>query len=419
MTTINSNGRRLRMGLLGVGHGGSELISTFDQSPLVDFVAAADTDPGRLDALREGHADVRVYDSGEKLCADPDIDSVWIATPNRLHAEQTVMAAKAGKHIICYQPMGVTFKEAARMAEAADKYNVKLLVGGLHSFFGPIRAIRRLILSGEMGAVKAMHSIAYTDWMLAPRTPDESTAALGGGVVISMAPHQMDSLRLLGGGMIRSVRGSVGDWSPIRDCTGYYSAFLEFEDGAVATMVYDGYGYFMTSELVAWGSDIGLQNSTPDSRAAVRAGLVDGSLKGKELDRKQTVRVGAAGGAFMHEQASQERKPWVPGHIGVTTITCERGDIRQAPFGLYTYDDEGNRELTVEDPVRRVGRVELEEFYDAVVNGKRLHRDGAWGMATVEAQTAIARSANLRREIKLTHQVPMSPSYDTDVPVAG
>jgi phthalate 4,5-cis-dihydrodiol dehydrogenase len=418
MTTTSNNGRQLRVGLLGVGHGGSELISTFDQSPLVDLVAAADINPSRLDALRSDHPHVRTYDSGQKLCADPDVDMIWIATPNWVHAEQTVMAARNGKDIICYQPMGTTLKEAARMAEAADKYNVKLMIGGLHSFFGPIRAIRRLILSGQMGEVKAMHSMAYTDWMLAPRTPEESTAP-GGGVVVSMAPHQMDTLRLLGGGQVRSVRGSIGDWSSIRDCTGYYSAFLEFEDGAVATMVYDGYGYFMTSELVAWGNDIGLQNSTPDSRAGVRNGLLDGSLRGKELERKQTVQVGAAGSAFMQEQASQERKPWVPGHIGVTTITCERGDIRQAPFGLYIYDDEGNHELAVEDPVRRVGRVELEEFYDAVVNSKPLYRDGAWGMATVEAQTAIVRSAKLRREIKLSHQVPMPSNYDTDVPIAG
>ena len=102
----------------------------------------------------------------------------------------------------------------------------------------------------------------------------------------------------------------------------------------------------------------------------------------------------------------------MPLHLGITVATCERGDIRQSAYGLYVYDDDGNREEPVEDMLRRVGVVEIEEFYDVVVNDRPLYHDGRWGLATMEAQMAILQSAEKRREIKLRHQVAMPAGYD-------
>ena len=405
-------GKPLKMGLIGVGHGGSELLPMFEQAPQVELVAATDINPVRLEAVQAEHPEVRTYGSVKELCGDPEVDSVWIATPNDLHKSHTIMAASAGLNIICYKPMGTTLREAVSMVEAADKHGVKLMIGGLHSFYGPFRAMRRMIASGSMGAVRAIHSIAYTDWMLAPRVPEEVDPARGGGVFHRQAPHQVETLRFLGGGMVRSVRGTVGQWSSVRPSAGYFSAFLDFEDGTVATMAYNGYGYFMTSELVPWGNTRGLLSSTPESRAEVRRGLIDGSGLGNELERKESVRVGSTGGNFMAQQRSNERQPWMPLHLGITVATCERGDIRQSAYGLYVYDDDGNREEPVEDMLRRVGAVEIEEFYDAVVNDRPLYHDGRWGLATMEAQMAILQSAEKRREIKLRHQVAMPAGYD-------
>ena len=409
---VGTANRVLKFGLIGVGHGGSELIPTFEQSDKVELVAAADIDTRLLDALKKEHPEVRMYDDAKKMVNDPDIDAVWVATPNGLHKAHSNMATQAGKDVICLKPMGVTVREAVSMVETADKHGVKLMIGGLHSFYGPMRAMRRMIASGQMGAVRAIHSMAYTDWLLAPRLPDEVDPSIGGGMFQRQAPHQVETLRFLGGGMVRGVRGAVGQWSTVRGCPGYYSAFFEFEDGAVASMIYNGYGYFMTSELVAWGNNNGLLHSTPDSRAEVRKGLIDGSGLGNEFARKDTLRIGTTGGNFMASQRSNERKPWVPQHLGVTVATLERGDIRQSPYGLYVYDDEGNREEPVEEMVRRVGLVEVDEFYDAVVNHQPLYHDGRWGLATMEAQMAIMSSAEKHREVKLRYQVPMAPGYD-------
>ena len=102
------------------------------------------------------------------LLADPDVEAVWIATPNRFHAEQTIQAAQNGKHIVVEKPMALNLADAERMIEAADKNGVSLLCGHTQGFMPQVRAMRRVIKSGRLGPVKAVHSVAYTDWMVSP-----------------------------------------------------------------------------------------------------------------------------------------------------------------------------------------------------------------------------------------------------------
>jgi phthalate 4,5-cis-dihydrodiol dehydrogenase len=84
--------------------------------------------------------------------------------------------------------------------------------------------------------------------------------------------------------------------------------------------------------------------------------------------------------------------------------TCELGEIRQSPSGLYVYDDEGRHDepLTVGGNVRMNEALELRR----ALAGERIFRDGAWGMATLEVVLAIAESAASRSEVMLKHQVP-------------
>ena len=394
------------MGLIGVGHGGAELIPRFEESDQVDLVAAADTNPAHLQMLQSVHPEVRVYDSAERLCADPDVDAVWVATPNNLHFTHAMLAARAGKHVVTHKPMGTSLREATKLVETAEANGVHIMVGGLLSHSGPVQGMRRLIASGELGELRALHSFAYTDWMLLPRVPEEVDVERGGGVVNRQAPHQIDSIRLIGGGMLRSVRGYVGQWSGVRPCPGYFAGFFEFQDGSSASIVYDAYGYFTTAELVPWAGDRGIGGANAETRAGIRSGLLDGSGLQAELERKRAIRLGDA--QFMERQRSTEKKPWVPGHLGIIVASCERGDIRQSAQGLFVYDDNGNREVPLDDWTFHVGREELAELYDAVIDGKPLPHGGAWSLATMEAHFGLIESAKRGREIKLTHQVPVA-----------
>src|SRR5919112_5948101 len=121
--------------------------------------------------------------------------------------------------------MAISLDEGKAMVEAAEKNGTKLLAGHTMSFSTPIRAMRKIIQSGEIGEVRAINMWAYTDWLLRPRTADELDPNQGGGIPYRQGPHQIDTLRLLGGGKLRSVRGTTGKWFPGRPIAGYYSAY--------------------------------------------------------------------------------------------------------------------------------------------------------------------------------------------------
>ncbi|TMA82449.1 MAG: gfo/Idh/MocA family oxidoreductase, partial [Deltaproteobacteria bacterium] len=289
--------------------------------------------------------------------------------------------------------------------EASIKNKIKLLCGHTQSFGPHIRTMRKIIRSGELGRLCALHVWAYTDWMLRPRTAEELDINQGGGVPYRQGPHQIDTLRLLGGGLVRSVRGSTGGWFKGRPIPGYYSGFLEFEDGTPATLMHNGYGYFLASELVPWGG----QNSrySEAERAAIRKALLDGSRN--ENADKDAMRIGGANESEVRDRSKV--KPWLPNDLGILVATCEKGDIRQSQYGLFVHSDEGTKDVPLIGGGGPSRRGELMELFNAVVLDKPIRHTGPWGMATLEVCLALIQSAKERREILLKHQVP-APEED-------
>jgi phthalate 4,5-cis-dihydrodiol dehydrogenase len=395
---VKTETRILKLGIVGIGVGASEILPQMEAMPEIQLAAAADINQRVRDTFQQRYC-AKVYDSIEKLCSDPDVEAVWISTPNKFHAPHTIIAAEHGKHVVVEKPMAISLAEAEKMIEAAEKNKIKLLCGHTQSYGSHIRTMRQIIASGEVGKLCALHVWAYTDWMLRPRTAEELDINQGGGVPYRQGPHQVDTLRLLGGGMVRSVRGAVGQWFPGRPIPGYYSAFMEFEDGTPATLMHNGYGYFFASELVPWGKE----NSryTAAERAAIRKGLLDRTRD--ESSAKDEMRIGGTNERDIRDRSKP--KPWLPNDLGLLIASCERGDIRQSQFGLYLHDDEGTKDIPLigGGPSRRG---ELEELYNAVVLNKPIRHTGRWGMATLEVCLAIMQSARERKEILLSHQVP-------------
>ena len=391
--------RKLKLGIAGIGVGASEILPAMESTPQIELVAGADVNARVLQTFQARYG-ARVYDSIEKLCQDPDVEAVWISTPNRFHAPHTIVAARHGKHVVVEKPMAISLQEAEAMIEAAEKNQIKLVCGHTQSFGPHIQTMKRIIQSGRLGKLCAMHVWAYTDWMLRPRTAEELDIVQGGGVPYRQGPHQIDTLRLLGGGMVRSVRGAVGQWFEGRPIPGYYSAFLEFEDGTPATLMHDGYGYFLASELVPWGTN--KSRYTYEERALIRKQLMDGTRD--ETAAKDEMRIGGSQERAIFGQRGG-RRAWMPNDLGILVVSCDRGDIRQSQYGLYVYSDEGIEDASLpEEGWSR--RAELEELYNAVVLSQAIRHSGPWGMATLEVSLAIMQSARERREIFLSHQVP-------------
>lgn len=396
--------RQLRVAIAGLGVASTQILPAMEQMPGIQLVAAADQRQDALDAFQARYQG-RVYDSVEKLCADPDFEAVWICTPNQFHCEHVITAAKHGKHVVVEKPMALSIEECERMVEVVEKHGVKLLCGHTQSFNPAIRGMQRIIASGQLGKLAAITTWMSTDWMLRPRMPQELDLSLGGGVVYRQGPHQIDIVRLLGGGLVRSVRAMTGQLMPERLAPGNYSAYLEFEDGTPAIVVYNGYGYFDTSELT-WG--VGERHYDTQERVQIRK-----AMRGKSRDEEQAKEAmrfgGQLEGEFAHGSSQQEeRRRRLPGGgrvFGVTVATCERGEIRQSQDGLLVYSDEGQTEVPVEGRSAS-RRSELLELYEAVIEDRPVYHDGRWGMATLEVCLAIMQSARERREISLTHQSP-------------
>jgi phthalate 4,5-cis-dihydrodiol dehydrogenase len=403
--------RPLRMAILGLGQGAAGVLPTMASLPEIDLVAVATRNPETRQKFVERFPGARAHADIAGLCTDPNVEAVWVATPNRLHAEHSIELMRHGKHVAVEKPMATTLEEADRMIGVAHEHGVKLLAGHTSSFQMPVRAMRRLVVSGLVGAVKAILIASYTDWMLRPRTPEELSLEAGGGLVHRQAPHQIDALRLIGGGKLRSVRGSVGQWMPERQVPGYYAAFLEFENGLPATIVYDGYGYYMTLEHYPEASARWRYND--EDRIIMRNALRKGNRD--EESEKQEFRIGGSRDPSNAKKHADDQAWSSIDDLGEVTLSCERGILKQGKYGVTMYGDAGRREVNIGGFHESGARPALLELQDAVVNAKPLYHSGEWGRATLEATIAILRSNEERREVILERQVEMPASYDADL----
>jgi phthalate 4,5-cis-dihydrodiol dehydrogenase len=393
----------LRLGVAGLGVASTLFLPGVEAFAQARIAAAADRRKSALEAFARRYQG-RTYDSVEALCADRDLDVIWVATPNQFHCEHAIAAAEHGKHVICTKPMALTVEEGERMCLAAERNGVKLLCGQTYSMSPDVQAMWQVARSGELGALVAINTWLATDWLLKPRAAEELDESLGGGVVYRHAPHLIDTVRLLGGGRVRSVRASVGRFMRKRPCAGNFSAFLEFEDGTPATIAYNGYGYFDTSELT-WG--IGNRMYSDAERVRVRELLHRGEI---DEHAKEGMRFGAGSehatsrGSARAEmaQAAVGARAHI-GWFGITVASFERGDIRQSPNGIYVYDDRGRREIPVHGG-RGTGTLEMKELHAALTERTPIVHDGRWALATLEVAMAIMQSGRERREIALSHQ---------------
>ena len=375
---------RIRLGVAGLGRAFAVMIGAL-RDPRVEVVAGADP---RAEARRKFKADFRVkaYASVEELCADPVVDVVYIATPHQFHASQAQLACAAGKHVLVEKPMALTLEDCRAMNDAARRSGVQLIVGHSHSFDRPILRARELIRSGHYGAPRMITAFDYTDFLYRPRRPEELSTEAGGGVVFNQAAHQVDIVRLLAGGKVRSARAFTGIWDMARPTEGAYSCQLNFDNGVFATLVYSGYAHFDSDELMGW---IGEMGQKKDAKAY---GTARKALKGDELRLKAQRNYG--GREFRETRAVAHQ------HFGVFVVSCEEADLRPLPTGVMIY---GDREKRLERlPKPRIPRAEvIDELYGAVVEGKAPLHSGESAMATLQVCLAMLESSRQGKEILL------------------
>ncbi len=387
----------LRIGVAGLGRAFTFMLPTFAGDSRVRLVAAADPLPGpRAQFARDFGG--RVHDTVEALCADPDVDAIYVATPHGLHAAHACAALDHGKHVLVEKPMAVTLADCTAMIDAARRAKRHLVVGHSHSFDAPILHAHALLRSGAFGAVRMLHALYCTDYMYRARRPEEMRTDEGGGVLFSQAAHQIDIVRLLGGGLVTSVRAQTGNWDPARPTEGAYSATLTFAGGAFATATYSGYAHFDGDELMDDIGEMGASKAAADYGGARRR-LREASDSASETALKAARNYGGAS-----YKAAPATAPAHHQHFGQVLVCCERGDLRPTPDGVAIYADDERRFERV--PVPAVFRAEvIDELWRAVVDGVPPLHSGEWARATLEVCRAMLDSAREGREVRPQWQV--------------
>jgi phthalate 4,5-cis-dihydrodiol dehydrogenase len=277
------------------------------------------------------------------------------------------------------------------MIRAADENGVRLLQGHSKIYNAPIRAMGDIVRSGRLGRVVQIQSGNFNDWLQRIRVAVELDTTRGGGLVYRQGPHLVDIVRFIGGGMVANVRGIAGRADPHFDTEGHFSALLEFDNGAAATLTFNGYGYFDGTELT-W--DIGESGRRSDRSQFPRKPRLTGPIDAAEKFSSAEERVNPEG------RREKPRQPF----FGLTVVTCERGAIRQSPDGIFVYTEDGREEIAC--PARSLHNPELLELVEALRTGRPAFPDGRWGKATLEVCLAILDSSRDGRLRKLRHQLP-------------
>lgn len=146
-------GRPVRVGVIGYGYWGPNLVRNFTRANNCEMAAVADCDPAQLARSGGDFPGIPGTTDYRALLADPDIEAVAIATPVASHFAIASEALRAGKHVFLEKPLATSVREAESLVELAEKYGRLLMVDHTYLFTGAVEMIRQRVGSGELGEI--------------------------------------------------------------------------------------------------------------------------------------------------------------------------------------------------------------------------------------------------------------------------
>lgn len=199
-----------RIGILGYGFI-ADLHVRAAAAVGVEVVAVAGHHGDRARDFAERHGVARSGEDWQELVTAPDVDAVVIGTPNALHHPQAMAALAAGKHVLVDKPMAIGVERASEMRDAAAAAGLTLATGHMWRYRDEVVALRDRIAAGDLGRVVRTRGYGiHAGW--GPSGWFTDPALSGGGALIDMGIHAIDTVRfLLGDPMAVRVRASMGN----------------------------------------------------------------------------------------------------------------------------------------------------------------------------------------------------------------
>jgi predicted dehydrogenase len=171
----------LRIGVIGYGYWGPNLVRNFAAGPRTKVTAIAEQSPHRRQVAASTYPYIRVVDDAAAVLADPEVDAVAIATPIFTHYDLAKRALEHGKHVLVEKPLTRAVAEAEQLTELAAKKKLALMVDHTFVYTGAVRKIRDLVASGELGRILYFDSVRINLGLFQPDF----------NVIWDLAPHDL------------------------------------------------------------------------------------------------------------------------------------------------------------------------------------------------------------------------------------
>jgi predicted dehydrogenase len=200
--SINST---VRWGILSTAKINSALIGPLQQPGRSQLTAVASRDHGKAAAYAVEHQIPKAYGSYEELLADGEIDAVYISLPNSLHAEWTVKAAQAGKHVLCEKPLVVSLEELDRVEAAAATAGVTVFEAFMYLHHPQTLLAAEMVHSGKLGRLQTIQS--WFNFYLPPEQAQNVRlqGGLTGGAMWDVGVYPNSVSVVMAGGMAPSA----------------------------------------------------------------------------------------------------------------------------------------------------------------------------------------------------------------------
>jgi predicted dehydrogenase len=231
----------LRVAIMGLGSYGTRVADAMQSCKMAKLTGAISGTPSKITNWQSKYnipeKNCYNYENFDAIKNNPDIDAVYVITPNALHHDQVIRVAKAGKHVICEKPMAVNAKDGQEMVDACKKANVKLLVGYRMHFEANTLEIIRMRNEGELGKILFFQGLCGfkigdpTQWRL-------NRQLAGGGSLMDIGIYAVNGSRYMVGEEPVWVTAQETKTDPVKFKPGVDETIqfqLGFPSGAVAS----------------------------------------------------------------------------------------------------------------------------------------------------------------------------------------
>ncbi len=220
----------IRFGIVGFGlHAVKRMMPGFQRASRCRVVALSRRDIGRAQASARQFEVEHAFASTEDLCACPDVDVVFVSSPDALHLADVFTAVRHRKPVLCEKPMAMDSGEARTMVEAARKAGVTLGVAHVMRFEESVKLFRERIAAGEIGRPQVARADFLAPMLTSARTWLNDPTLATGGPLADIGVHCIDTLRFVLGDEVRAVSARA-----------HYDSHGPMEASAVTVLEFDG-----------------------------------------------------------------------------------------------------------------------------------------------------------------------------------